>query len=91
MMQEIKGLLFDIGGALYVGDQVIEGTPQTVRELGRRFPMRFLTNTTRRIPGSMPEKLHVFGFDVEEEQLFTALRVRPERSLLHAMLRRLLS
>jgi len=72
-MQEIKGLLFDIGGVLYVGDQVIEGTPQTVRELGRRFPMRFLTNTTRRIPGSMLEKLHAFGFEVEEAQLFTAL------------------
>jgi HAD superfamily hydrolase (TIGR01458 family) len=73
MMQEIRGLLFDIGGVLYVGETVIEGAPQTMRELGRQFPMRFLTNTTRRVPAAMLEKLNTFGFEVEEAQLFTAL------------------
>ena len=72
-MQNIKGLLFDIGGVLYVGDSVIEGAPETIATLQQRYPMRFLTNTTRRVPAAMLTKLHHFGFDVKEDELFTAL------------------
>jgi len=72
-MQNIKGLLFDIGGVLYVGDRVIEGAPETIALLQQKYPMRFLTNTTRRVPAAMLSKLHHFGFDVKEEELFTAL------------------
>ncbi len=72
-MHNIKRLLFDIGGVLYVGDSVIEGAPETIATLQQRYPMRFLTNTTRRVPAAMLSKLHNFGFNVKEEELFTAL------------------
>lgn len=72
-MQEIKGLLFDIGGVLYVGDQVIEGATETIAVLKQKFPIRFVTNTTRNVPSFVFEKLHHFEFDIKEEQLFTAL------------------
>jgi len=72
-MKEIKGLLFDIGGVLYVGNAVIDGTPKTIAALQRKYPVRFLTNTTRRVPATILTKLHNFGFDVKEEELFTAL------------------
>ena len=32
-MHNIKGVLFDIGGVLYVGDSVIEGAPKTIATL----------------------------------------------------------
>ncbi len=72
-MQKIKGLLFDIGGVLYVGDQVIEGAAESVAALAEKFPMRFVTNTTRRVPSTVLKKLLDFGFDINEKQLFTAL------------------
>ena len=72
-MKTIKGLLFDIGGVLYVGDEVIEGAVETIRMLQNNFPMRFLTNTTRRTPETMLKKLQKMGFTVEEQELFTAL------------------
>ena len=72
-MHNIKGLLFDIGGVLYVGDSVIKGAPETITVLQQKYPMRFLTNTTRRVPATILSKLHNFGFDVKEEELFTAL------------------
>jgi HAD superfamily hydrolase (TIGR01458 family) len=72
-MQEIKGLLFDIGGVLYVGDQVIEGATESIAALEKKFPIRFVTNTTRNVPSVVFEKLRNFGFEIREEQLFTAL------------------
>ncbi len=71
---KIKGLLFDIGGVLYVGDSVIEGAVETIKELKQKYPVRFLTNSTRRTPNTILKKLTNMGFEVEESELFTALR-----------------
>ena len=72
-MKTIRGILFDIGGVLYVGDRVIEGAPQTIALLQRDYPIRFLTNTTRRTPETVLHKLRHMGFSVTPETLFTAL------------------
>ncbi len=72
-MKTIKGLLFDIGGVLYVGNQPIPGAAETIAMLRKNYPMRFLTNTTRRTPQTMLEKLHRLGFETQENELFTAL------------------
>lgn len=72
-MKDIKGFLFDIGGVLYVADTPIDGATETISQLRADFPMRFLTNTTRRTPVSIMQKLVKMGFSVEEEELFTAL------------------
>ncbi len=72
-MDAIKGLLFDIGGVLYVGDTPIKGAPQTIDALKERYPMRFLTNTTRTIPETIYKNLRQMGFAIAPESLFTAL------------------
>jgi HAD superfamily hydrolase (TIGR01458 family) len=74
-MKPVKGLLFDIGGVLYVGEDVIEGAPEAIGRLHERFPMRFVTNTTRTLPATILEKLRGFGFEIKPEELFTALDV----------------
>lgn len=72
-MKKIKGLLFDIGGVLYVSNSPIEGAKETIDTLRKTYAMRFLTNTTRRTPASIMHKLVQMGFGVEEKELFTAL------------------
>jgi len=72
-MKRIKGLLFDIGGVLYVGDTMISGANDAIARLQEKYPMRFLTNTTRRTPLAMMEKLNIMGFSVNVNELFTAL------------------
>ena len=72
-MKNIKGLLFDIGGVLYVSNTPIAGAIKTIERLRLTFPMRFLTNTTRRTPVSIMHKLFEMGFLVKQEELFTAL------------------
>ncbi|WP_198407647.1 hypothetical protein [Sulfurovum sp. NBC37-1] len=72
-MSKIKGLLFDIGGVLYTGEYAIEGAAETIASLQWDYPMRFLTNTTRRTPETIYNKLQKMGFDIDPQMLFTAL------------------
>ena len=74
-MKPIKGLLFDIGGVLYVGEDVITGAPEVIEKLHAHYPMRFVTNTTRTLPETILQKLRGFGFAIGKEELFTALDV----------------
>ncbi len=72
-MQKIKGLMFDIGGVLYVGDVPIQGANETLNTLRNYFPMRFITNTTRRTPATILHKLETMQFSLQPDELFTAL------------------
>jgi len=69
----IKGLLIDIGGVLYNGDKVIDGAIEAVNELKKEFKIRFLSNSSRNTPKNIFIKLQKFGFDVEKDEIFTAL------------------
>ena len=44
---KIHGVLLDLEGVLFVGEQVIEGAIEVVEYLQKqRIPFRFMTNTT---------------------------------------------
>ncbi len=72
-MGRIKGLLLDIDGVLYVGDEPIPGAVETLKELREKFQVRFITNTTRKPKSKVVEKLRAMGFEVYEDEVFTAL------------------
>jgi len=72
-VKRLKGLLLDIDGVLYVGDKVIDGAVKTVNELRRKYKIRFITNTTTKPRRLIYEKLRSMGFDVREEEIFSAL------------------
>jgi phospholysine phosphohistidine inorganic pyrophosphate phosphatase len=73
------GVLLDIDGVLYVGDEPIEGAREALselRELGAG--VRLLTNTTSRPRAEVFEHLIKLGFEVELEEVLTpaAMAVR---------------
>ena len=73
------GMLLDIDGVLYVGDEPIEGAHEALaqlRELGAG--MRLVTNTTSRSRREVFEHLRELGFDVAVEEVLTpaAMAVR---------------
>lgn len=74
----VKGILFDIGGVLYVGERPISGAVEVVNTLKNRYKLRFLTNTTRKPPKSVYLKLQQMGFEISEDMLFTALSATKE-------------
>jgi phospholysine phosphohistidine inorganic pyrophosphate phosphatase len=73
------GILLDIDGVLYVGDEPIEGAREAFSELRRQSAgVRLLTNTTSRSRRAVFEHLLALGFDVAPEEVLTpaAMAVR---------------
>ena len=69
---DLEGLLLDLDGVLYVGDEPIEGAREAVGALREKGPgLRFVTNTTERSRGQTVEKLHRLGFELEAGEVVT--------------------
>jgi HAD superfamily hydrolase (TIGR01458 family) len=66
------GVLLDIDGVLYVGDEPIEGAHQALVELRELSAgVRLMTNTTSRSRRAVREHLIGMGFDVSLEEVLT--------------------
>src|SRR5271165_2263728 len=66
------GVLLDIDGVLYVGDEPIEGAHEAFSELRELSAgVRLLTNTTSRSRRAVREQLLGMGFDVSPEEVMT--------------------
>jgi phospholysine phosphohistidine inorganic pyrophosphate phosphatase len=69
-----QALLLDLDGTLYTDAGAIPGAVKAVAELRRRgFPLRFVTNTTRRSRRLLAERLAGYGFSVEPSEIITAV------------------
>lgn len=72
-MKNISALLLDLSGVLYVGQQTLPGAVQAIQRLQEsEMPMRFITNTTRSTRQAIYQKLKAMGFNIPEQQIFTA-------------------
>jgi HAD superfamily hydrolase (TIGR01458 family) len=66
------GVLLDIDGVLYVGDEPIEGALEALTELRELSAgVRLLTNTTSRSRRAVHAQLLAMGFDVSAEEVLT--------------------
>ena len=69
----IQGILLDLSGVLYTGNQVIPGALTAMQKLmDKNLPVRYITNTTRKPSSTIVKQLSVMGFSVKPEELFTA-------------------
>lgn len=69
---EIGGLLLDVGGVLYQGNEALPGAVEAVRRLReRKMPFRLLTNTTRTTRAALAKRLVEMGFEVSEGDIVT--------------------
>ena len=79
MKSSIQGLLLDMDGVLYIGDELIEGAAETLDELREmEIPLRFITNTTTRTQRDLMDKLGRLGLEAEEKEVFTAVTATRE-------------
>ncbi len=72
---EIDGLLVDLDGTLYVGEEPVEGAREAldrIRDAG--IVIRYVTNTTRKPRSAVHRRLGALGFEVREEEIFTPAR-----------------
>jgi len=68
----MQGLLIDLDGVLYEGENVIEGAPDAMAWLeAQGIPHLYLTNTTSRPRSALVEKLRLLGIEAEEDRILT--------------------
>ncbi|MDF2576487.1 MAG: sugar phosphatase [Agromyces sp.] len=68
----MAGVLLDLDGVVYVGDQAIPGAAETVDWLVREgIPHRYLTNTTSRPRRAIVEKLARLGIATDPSEILT--------------------
>jgi phospholysine phosphohistidine inorganic pyrophosphate phosphatase len=66
------GVLLDIDGVLYVGDEPIAGAHETLAQLREQSAgVRLVTNTTSRSRRNVVEHLRELGFEVNHEEVLT--------------------
>jgi HAD superfamily hydrolase (TIGR01458 family) len=71
----VRGVLVDLDGTLYVGDEPVEGAREAIGTLkAGGFRLRYVTNTTRKPRREVGEHLLSLGFEVEEAEIFTPAR-----------------
>lgn len=68
----IKGVLLDLSGVIYDGNRALPGAKAAVARLRKAgLPLRFVTNTTSTPKQKLLQRVHDFGIDVGQEELFT--------------------
>lgn len=76
----IKGLLIDLDGVLYVGDQIIDGAIQVINQIhASNMPCRFITNTSTLSLNGLQLKLAKLGFNIPSSEIISA----PQAALLY--------
>ena len=74
-----KSFLIDINGVLYVGGKPIPGAIETIDLLRKKdYLFRFVTNATRSSRRTLQKKLLSMGFDIREDEIFSAPRATVE-------------
>ncbi len=72
-LNTIEGVLLDLEGVLFVGNQPVEGAVDMVNYLqATRIPYRFMTNTTTTSRDQIAQKMCAMGFNVVSDQILTA-------------------
>ncbi len=70
---KVRTFLLDMDGTFYLGDKIIEGSMEFLREVertGRNY--MFLTNNSSKSVKHYVQKLHKLGLDVGEEHILTS-------------------
>lgn len=69
----IRGVLLDLAGVLYIGDEPMPGAREAVQRLhGAGLPTRYITNTTRSTSRLTLNRLARMGLPIPPDALFTA-------------------
>ncbi|MEM6822803.1 MAG: TIGR01458 family HAD-type hydrolase [Verrucomicrobiota bacterium] len=73
MQDRIRGILLDLDGTVYIGNELIPGADKTIEFLRKHdIPFRFVTNTTSKPRSEVSSKLASLGISVPVEDIFTA-------------------
>jgi NagD protein len=72
-MGKKQGLMIDMDGVIYTGDQLVPGADQFIKRLlDQRIDFTFLSNNSQRSRAEAVKKLSKLGIQVTEEHIYTS-------------------
>lgn len=71
-LAQVKAVLFDLDGVLYVGSWSLPGAIEAVARVRLALPCRFVTNTSTQSLASLETKLAKLGFVIPGDELISA-------------------
>jgi len=72
-LDNIQGVLLDLDGTVFVGDQLVPRAAEAIAALRRgAIPIRFGTNTTRMSRDALVQRIRRLGVEINPEEVFTA-------------------
>lgn len=70
---DVAGVMLDMDGTVYHGDQPVEGAAQFVARLRKAgIPYAFITNNSSHTRGFYYRRLSSMGFDISEDEIITS-------------------
>lgn len=73
-MRSYQNYLFDLDGTVYLGEELLPGAAETIRELQNSgAAIRYVTNNPTRHPGEYAEKLTSVGISTSAEEIVTSV------------------
>ena len=68
----IRGVLIDMSGVVYSGEELIAGSAAAIDRLRQAgLPVRFVTNSTRKSKRLILEQLSAMGLEINKDEVFT--------------------
>ncbi len=82
----INGVLLDLSGVLHVGSTPLPGAVAALQRLrASGMALRFVTNTTRSTRSAVANRLRAMGFELADDEIFTAPRAACDYLAAHAL------
>jgi glycerol 3-phosphatase-2 len=73
LASRFRGVVFDLDGVVYLGDQVVEAAPAALDQVrGLGVAVAFVTNNSYRPPELVADKLHRLGVKAAPEEVLTS-------------------
>ncbi|MEM4137368.1 MAG: HAD-IIA family hydrolase [Candidatus Anstonellaceae archaeon] len=69
---DIKNIIFDLDGVIYLGDRLIEGADRVIENLEKKYKIFFLTNNATKSREQIARKLFSLGIRAREEQIISS-------------------
>ncbi|OXM17522.1 TIGR01457 family HAD-type hydrolase [Paenibacillus herberti] len=71
--RRISGLLLDLDGTIYRGDEVIEGAPELMKALREAgVPYKYVTNNSSASPAAVAQRLRAMGIPASADEVCTS-------------------
>ncbi|NHI93660.1 MAG: TIGR01458 family HAD-type hydrolase [Candidatus Lokiarchaeota archaeon] len=71
-MEEIKAFMIDLGGVIYIDNNLIKGAKETLAFLkDNNYKYLFMSNTTQKRRKNISKKLLKMGIEIQEKEIFT--------------------